>query len=223
MILAFIILSLVAAHAAWSGEVFSPLWQKGDKWTVETVYPLPYDKDRWSRPVYWEYEVMKQETGPAGNRLVIEVWERDKKQSGPVLRLFYEPMNHTLVRAESIKMRRANKIVKTLTYEEPRPVFTEQSPAPFDTPLFPLQVPSTLSFSFTQEISDGLKKNETVEQEVRRVALSETTDIPPQYEQKELIQVRCYGTASFIQYWDMSLPWPVYGRNPNMKYRLMER
>ncbi len=222
-----VFLALFIPETSLSDDLFSPPWKVGDTWVVKAVYPVPFEEDQWSKPVFWEYKVEGQENGPSGNCLVIAVRGKEKIDSGPALRLFYRASDHCLLRAESTKIRRGKKILKVLSYEGEYPVETQQSPVPFDSPVFPIRMPSSLAFSFSKVISGGLKRTETVRQEVRKVSgLTELKDLPEGYDQKELVEVRCedvHGKALFSQYWDKALPWPVYGRNLNMKYWLMEK
>jgi hypothetical protein len=141
------------------------------------------------------------------------------------LTLLFRSGDYRLLKAESTKFLRGKEIVKVFLFEGTFPVETLQSPVPYDFPVFPVQVPSSLSFSFPKEISGGMKKIETVRQEVRKVS-SDSVDLPGGHTGKEFIEIRCedaQGNELFLQYWDPSAPWPVYGRNLNMHYRLIEK
>jgi len=217
--------ALLVPATSFSNDFFSPPWKGGDTWIVKVVYPIPFKKDQWSKPVFWEYKVKDQGNGLSGNPFVIEVRRKEGKDSGPALRLIYRSGDHCLLRAESTKIIRGMKTLKVLTYEGKYPVKTQQSPIPFDSPVFPIRIPSSLLFSFAKDVSGGLKKTETIRQEVRKVSgVAELKDLPGSYDQKELIEVRCediYGNVLFSQYWDESFGGPVYGKNLNMKYWLM--
>jgi len=219
--------SFSVSATGWSAEVFSPLWQVGDKWVVKAVYPDPFEKGKWSSPVFWEYEVAREESLPTGNCIIIEVQEKTEKESRQALCLTYRLKDHRLLQVEITKTRRGKESLIRLTHEGEYPVETQQSPVPFDSPAFPLRIPSSVTFSIQKDISGGLKKTEIVHQVVQGVSGStETADLPEEYHQKELIRVQCedsQGKVIFCQYWDEALPWPVYGSNINMKYWLMEK
>ncbi len=219
--------ALFSAAASWSDDLFFPLWKAGDTWLVEAVYPVPFETDQWSEPVLWEYQVDDQGNTTSGDNVVLMVQRKDEMAAGPALRLVYSSRNHQLLKAEITKNRRGKKILKVLNYEGKYPVKTQQSPIPFDIPVFPIRIPSSLEFSFTKNISEGLKKTEVLRQKVRRVSgLPELKDVSGGSDLKELIEVRCediHGKELFLQYWDKTLPWPVYGRNLNMKYWLIKK
>ncbi len=211
-----------------------PAWQKGDRWLVKAVYPSPLKKNEWSAPVYWEYNVADDEK----NYYTVEV----RKYSGGLnlsARLTYAKdfdnsknvQRLSLIKAEITKPRRGKEIVSILTYQKGIPVQTEQTLIPFDTPVFPLLSPFSEDFMTKKHVSQGLKVMDILRQEVRQV--SGTEDIPDWPPEKNLTQVKLipasdqgYDTTEtpiFVQYWHENLPWPVFGRNRNMKYWLVEK
>jgi hypothetical protein len=218
--------ALLVPELSLCGELFIPSWKVGDTWVVKAVYPVPFEKEQWSNPVFWEYQVKDQGNGSSsGNALVIEVRRKEEKNSVPALRLIYRSGDYCLLRAETTKIIRGMKTLKVLTYEGKYPVKTQQSPIPFDSPVFPLRIPSSVLFPFAKNVSEELTKTETIRQAVRKVSgLAELKDFPGGYDPKELIEVRCediQGNVVFSQYWDKAFGWPVYGENLNMKYWLM--
>lgn len=216
---------LIVAYVpmAAGADTFLPVWQVGDRWLVKAVYHSPLNKDEWSAPVYWEYEIVGREEHGLESCYVLEI----KDQKGGLkltTRLMYRLKDLSLARAEITKTRRGKQIVKVLTYERGAPVETKQSLTPFDTPVFPLYHLSSTDFSVTKNISQGLKVTNTLRQEVRQVCGAQ--ELPDWPQDRDLTEVRCSatdGTLIFIQYWDKNLPWPVYGQNRNMKYWLVER
>jgi len=217
--------SLPVVAIGWSTEFFSPSWKVGDTWVVKAVYPDPFENGKWSSPVFWEYEVAREESLASGNCVIIEVLEKTEKEDRQPLRLTYRLKDHRLLRAEITKTRQGKESLIQLTYEGEYPVETQQSPVPFDSPVFPLRIPSSVMFSIQKDISGGLKKTEPMRQVVQKVhGLAESADVPGEYNRKELIRVQCedaQGNVIFSQYWDETSPWPVYGSNVNMKYWLM--
>lgn len=209
-----------------SNDFFYPTWQVGESWNVKAVYPHPVEKDQWSMPVLWTYRVEGLERGLSGDCLIIAVYRAEEEKEEPTLRLIYRSGDRRLMRAETTKILRGRKTLKILSYDGEYPVEAQQSPAPFDSPAFPLRIPSSLAFSVTKEMSGGLKKTETIRQEVQRVSgLEELKGLPEAYHPKNLIEVRCEdvdGKVLFSQYWDETLPWPVYGQNSSMKYWLVK-
>ena len=221
----FLVLLLPAISL--SNDSFYPAWKVGESWNVKAVYPHPVEKDQWSVPVLWKYKVEGQERGPSGDCLVIAVYKAEEEKEEPALRLIYRSRDRRLMRAETTKVLRGRKVLKVLTYDGEYPVEAQQSPVPFDSPAFPIRIPSSLAFSVTKEMSGGLKRIKTIRQEIRMVpGLEELKDLAGAYNPKELMEVRCEdvdGKLLFSQYWDKNLPWPVYGQNPSMKYWLMKQ
>ena len=217
-----VLLALACASPATGADTFLPAWQVGDRWLVKAVYPSPLDEGEWSAPVYWEYEIVGREDHGLESCYVLEI----KDQKGGLklsARLMYRPEDLSLALAEITKTRRGKQVVKVLIYERGIPILTEQTLTPFDKPVFPLHLPSSTDFSVTREISPGLKAAETIRQEVRPVYGA--AELPDWLKDRDLIEVKCTasdGTLVFVQYWDKKLPWPIYGWNRNMKYRLVE-
>lgn len=215
----------IVACAPWAtgADTFLPVWQVGERWLVKAVYPSHLNEDKWSAPVYWEYEIVGREKHGSESCYVLEI---NDQKGGLKLRarLMYRLKDLSLARAEITRTRRGKQIIKVLTYERGAPVETKQSLTPFDTPVFPLHHPSSTDFSVTKNVSQGLKVANTLRQEVRQVCGAQ--ELPGWPEDRDLTEVRCSaidGTLIFIQYWDKNLPWPVYGQNRNMKYWLVER
>ena len=218
-----VLLALACASPATGADTFLPAWQVGDRWLVKAVYPSPLDEGEWSAPVYWEYEIVGREEHGSESCYVLEI---NDQKGGLKLsaRLMYRTEDLSLARAEITKTRRGKRIVKVFTYERGAPVQTEQTLIPYDTPVFPFHSPSSIDFSVTKHVSQGLKATETVRQEVRQVCGAQ--ELPDWQEDRDLTEVRCSasdGTLIFVQYWDKNLAWPVYGQNRNMKYWLVEK
>ena len=216
--LLFIIVCSVQAAGA---DPFRPAWQTGDRWIVKAVYRSHLDKDKWSEPVYWEYEIVGFEGDGSQGHYILEISDREGRLKLNT-RLVHRAEDLSLIRAEITKTRRGKEFVRVLTYEGGTPVVTEQTLTPFDTPVFPLTCPSSIDFAVTKQI-DQLKAVQTVRQEVKQV--SGADELPHQPPGTDLIEVKCTGKDGliFVQYWDRALPWPLYGQNINMKYWLVEK
>jgi hypothetical protein len=215
---------LIVASAPWAtgADTFLPVWQVGDRWLVKAVYPSHLNEDEWSAPVYWEYRIAGREEHGSESYYVLEI--KDQNDSLKLsTRLMYRTEDISLARAEITKTRRGKEVIKVLTYKRGIPVRTEHTLTPCDTPVFPLCLPSSTDYSLTKRIDEELKVRETFRQEVRRAR--EVEELPDWPEDRDLIEVKCHskdGTLIFVQYWDENLPWPVYGRNGNMKYWLVK-
>lgn len=223
LLCSFAFLLLLPAGAlrhAGAADNFLPAWHTGDTWLVKAVYPLPLKEGEWSAPVLWEYRV----AGCRDGCYILDI--NDMKGLLKLsARLFYRQDNHSLARAEITRTRHGKPVVRVLTYDRGAPIRTEHTLTPCDTPVFPLLLPSSTDYVVTRRIDEELKIRETVRQEVRRVRGIEEQELPDLPGERDLIEVRCLskdGTLIFVQYWDENLPWPVYGRNRNMKYRLVE-
>lgn len=198
----------------------SPVWKKGDAWLVRAVYRSHLDEDKWSEPVFWEYEIVGFEGDGSDALYILEIQDRAGRLK-LTSRLVYRAEDLSLVRVEITKRPRGGEFVKVLmTYSGGTPVVTEQTLTPYDTPVFPLACPSSIDFAVTKQI-DRLKAVQTVRQEVRQV--SGADELPDQPPGRDLIEVRCSGKDGliFAQYWDSAFPWPLYGQNMNMKYWLV--
>ena len=221
---AVVIVLLAVSTAAGSEGVFSPVWRVGDFWQVRVVYPSPSPAadGEWSAPVYWNYRVSGREMEGTEERYIVDVSEQVGRV-GLKARLFYRCADGSLAGVDMEKMSRGKIIGTTLVYEKGVPAVSERTLTPCDTPVFPLHLPSSTDYVVTRRIDQELKIRETVRQEVRRVRGIE--GLPDRLEDRDLIEVRCLsedGTLIFVQYWDENSPWPVYGRNRNMRYWLVE-
>lgn len=216
----FLLLFVIIFPFQAGADNFRPSWKAGDRWLVKAVYPSHTARDKWSEPVFWEYEIIGLEGDEPEGRYVIEIKDRDGRLNLKT-RLSYSAGDLSLVRAEISNIRRGDESVRVLTYDRGIPVLTEQTLTPFDFPVFPLTWPSSAEFSVTREI-DGLKAVQTVRQDVRLV--TESDELPGLLPGSGLIEVEYTGKDGFIfmQYWDKAYPWPVYGENINMKYWLVK-
>ena len=198
----------------------SPVWKEGDTWLVKAVYRLHPDEDKWSGPVLWEYTIVGFDEDGSEGHYILEI-RNQKGHMKLTSRLIYRAEDLSLIRAEITKTRRGQEFVKVLTYHGGTPVVTEQTLTPYDIPVFPLTCPSSLDFEVTRQV-DQLKAVQNIRQEVRQVSGAE--GLPDQLPGQDLIEVKCIGKDGLIfeQYWDKNSPWPVYGRNGNMKYWLVK-
>ncbi|MEA2015072.1 MAG: hypothetical protein U9N38_07220 [Thermodesulfobacteriota bacterium] len=201
-------------------DPFCPTWQTRDKWLVKAVYRSHLDKDKWSEPVFWEYKIVGLEGDSSEGHYILEIRDRENHLKLNT-RLVYRAEDLSLIRAEITKTRRGKEFVRVLTYEGGTPVITEQTLTPFDTPVFPLTCPSFINFEVIKQVGT-LKEVRTIRQEVRQVSWAE--ELPDQPPGTDLIEVRCMGKDGliFVQYWDRTVPWPLYGQNINMKYWLVK-
>ena len=200
---------------------FRPEWKIGDKWLVKAVYLSYLAEDKWSGPVFWEYEVPGLEGEGRKRCYILEIRDRDGRLNMNT-RLEYRDEDLSIARAVMTKkMRGGEEIVRSLTFKGGTPVITEQTLTPYDSPVFPLEYPSFTEFSVIRMI-DGLEAVEVIQQDVKEV--SSMDEIQIQQSGNGLIEVKCSGKDGivFVQYWDMNFPWPVYGVNNNMKYWLVK-
>ncbi|HPQ43689.1 MAG TPA: hypothetical protein PKZ42_05610 [Syntrophales bacterium] len=210
--------STLFGGTAGAAESFIPEWNVGDHWTVQAVYRTSPEQDEWSQPVFWEYEIMDRIKKGDAEYLIMEIRDRDGLLNLSS-RLLYRVENLSLASVEITKLRHGKESVRVLTREETAPAVTEQTLTPYDTPVFPLICPSSVDFTVTRHI-DGLKALRTIRQEVRTSTVDE---LPGQVPGEGLLEVTCIGTQEtvFTQWWGSSFPWPVYGKNTNMKYWLV--
>ncbi len=211
-------------------DMISPAWKIGDQWQVKAVYHSSLKKGEWSSPIVWEYRVIScDEVTSSGSRCVLDV-KAERSALELTAQLTYvrnvigKRQTFFLEKAVLSKMRRGRKMNRTLTYGNKFPVCTEQTLIPFDTPVFPLVQPSSNDFSAVRQVSQSLKVAETIRQDVRLA--DKIPELPDWPADKPLTEVRCTrkdGTLLFMQYWPKDSPWPVFGRNGNMKYCLVEK
>ncbi|WP_207680963.1 hypothetical protein [Desulfonema magnum] len=225
----FIVFSCVSQAAA--SDVICPAWKIGDKWLVKSVYQSPLKKDSWSAPVYWEYRVTGCEKSGSEDCYIISVKDHDgslnltakltyRLERGE--KSFAVPV---LVKSEIKKKRRGKPITKTLTYDKKIPIRTEQTLIPFDMPVFPLRFPSSDDFTVIKHVSQTLRTSEMLRQEVRKVQ-GGIKELPEWSGKRELTEVKCISNNNaliFVQYWCEDFLWPLFGRNGNMQYWLVEK
>jgi len=216
LVFALIICSFQLAGA----DNFRPTWKIGDRWLVKAVYLSHMDKEKWSGPVFWEYEVIGLEGEGQKRCYILEIRDRDGRLNMNT-RLEYRDEDLSIARAVMTKMRGGEEIVTSITFKGGAPVITEQTLTPYDSPVFPIEYPSFTEFSVIRMI-DGLEAVEVIQQDVREV--SSMDEIQVQQSGNGLIEIKCSGKDGlvFVQYWDMKFPWPVYGVNNNMKYWLVK-
>lgn len=206
LVVAFALLCIMAyPNPGSAADGVRPLWTEGDTWTVRVVCPA--QGGGWSSPVLWEYRVSGV-PGTGFDRYLLEV-------SGPGAEATLTYRGDCSL--EGVRITRAlgkKRIATTLDYEAGAPVLTEQSPAPFDTPLFPLLVSSSGDYTARRKVGEGLVVTVTV-----------TQTVVPAPGDEEILEVTCaWGEKEqFVQQWKAGRPWPVYGENRNMRYWLVEK
>ena len=212
LVFALIICSFQLAGA----DNFRPTWKIGDRWLVKAVYLSHMDKEKWSGPVFWEYEVIGIEGEDQKRCYILEIRDRDGRLNLNT-RLEYRDKDLSLTKAKITKIRGGKELVRNLAFKGGIPVITEQTLTPYDSPVFPLMYQPSAEFSFKRQIGD-LEAVEVLRQDMREVSTVDGIQVKPSC--SELIEVKCIGKDGivFIQYWDRAYPWPIYGRNVNMKY-----
>jgi hypothetical protein len=210
--------ALIAATAASveaaDEHAFAPEWRDGQTWTVVVRYPVPMKENVWSQPVEWRYRV----SGPdAAGTLVVAIEEEGEDTLSVSTRLSVTS-ELTLSAAETRRVLRGKDRIKTIRFETQAPVVTSGTLTPFDFPVFPLGVPSSSEHLVKEQVAGGLTARRTFVQEVREVeAVAEL----PGWE--DLIEVECAegDEPLFRQVWHRGYPWPLFGENMNMQYRLV--
>lgn len=217
LVFALIVCSFQSAGA----DNFRPTWKTGDRWLVKAVYLSHMDKEKWSGPVFWEYEITGLEGEGREGSYIIEIRDRDGHLNLKT-RLVYSADDLKLLSVEIEKKIRGKEYVKSMTFSSgDAPVVTEHTLTPYDSPVFPVVCPSLNEFSVKREV-DGLKSVQIVRQESRFVSI--TDEVPELPIEGKLIEIKCTGEEGFyfVQYWEIGFPWPVYGENNNMKYWLVK-
>lgn len=200
---------------------FTPQWKPGDTWVVAVSYAQAFGSQKWSEPVYWNYSISDagNEDGP---ELILEARNHTDNSLG--LRVWLSD-ELTPVKVQTVRKIRGRKEIRETVPESDFPVLVGYTPTPFDFPVFPLEVPSTKNFTRIRSLSPAseLRTSENLCQESRsNIEIPERYDIEPQ----QLIEVKVLSREQetlFLQYWDKNLPWPLYGENRNMKYRLVQK
>jgi hypothetical protein len=192
----------------------------GQRCQVEIQYPSALGDGSWSDPVLWTY----------GSRKTEEGW---KITAEP------EPSVGSLERIQLL-IDESRQIKKVWIYREtgdgirerivtPRkdePVFTERSRAPFDMPVFPLEVSSQKTYRRTISLRAGLQAETMVTQTVRRVKDPAFSGLPGgTIKRDDIIEVTMTdenGIILAVQYWDRGICWPLCGFNRSMRYWLVD-
>ena len=217
---AAVVVFLYASTVAGSENIF-PAWKVGDCWQVRVVYPSPVADNEWSAPLYWNYRVAGREMEGTEERYIVDVSEQTGRV-GLKARLFYRCADGSLAGVDMEKMSRGKIIGTTLVYEKGVPAVSERTLIPCDTPVFPLEAPSSSEYRITHAIGAGMKAEKVVRQDVRRVPNAEGSSSPAA--DSPLFEVKCTddkGSNLFLQRWCSHYPWPLYGENRNMRYWLV--
>lgn len=204
-----ILLVLIFPARSVAGDGVHPVWMEGDAWSVRVVYPV--QGGGWSGPVLWGYRVAGV-PGPDSSGYVLEVKALSRAPKVKA-RLTYRN-DFSLAGVEIIRTLREREVITVLEYEAGAPVLTRRSPVPFDTPLFPLLAPSSGEYHVKRKMGDGLS-----------FALSVTQSVVPDPEDEDVVEVTCTlsNGEQFLQRWRENRPWPIYGKNRNMRYWLVEK
>ena len=191
----------------------------GLEWRVEVSYPSALGDGAWSEPETWVYRSEGAENGwivtarPEG---VPESRERVEIQGGS---------SWNIHEVRIFRDRPDGILERVIEAGAGFPVITERSRAPFDGPVFPLDVPSRKTYRKRITLASGLEVEATVIQSVRRVtgqAVIEGMGAVAGGEEGGLIEVTLEddkGTVLAVQYWSEGHPWPAAGMNRSMKYR----
>jgi len=185
-----------------------PEWHVGDMWRVAVSFTA--DGERGSRPVAWTYRVRQVPGSGEGYVLAVSC---DETEPGITVRLVYR-QDFSLARVTMFRTVGGTARKVSTFYEAGAPVMTRRSPVPFDTPVFPLTVTvPPASYKTVRHMSDGLKYRVTFTQEVTK----DKSDA-------EGLVVTCSASdgMTFTQRWLPGRPWPVYGENDRMTYRLVD-
>ena len=215
LIIIVVLLPCLASLVSAQEETISPKWQIGDHWTVKTIYPSPTQENVWSSPTFWSYRVSALDEG----RVVLSVLNSDGLEQ---VKLTYLRNGGALVHAEVAKQRRGEMTVIGLDFQGGAPIVTSQSPAPFDTPVFPLRRGGSCEFLEERSFANNLKVIDKVRQTVSEcVASPPEVSVPLPVGSIEVSITRSDGSLLFRQFWSPEHSWPLYGENPNMKYWLV--
>jgi hypothetical protein len=200
---------------------FMPNWKPGDSWIVEVSYAQAFGPEKWSEPVYWIYRISDDKT-QAQPGIILEA--RHKTDNALGLRVWLsgdlEP-----IKVQTFRNIRGEEKMMEIKPEPGFPVWIHYTRAPFDFPVFPLDVPSTETLTRIRPLSDTseLRVPEILKQESRvNDGIPEGYGFELQSGAGDIIEITVSSQEQetlFSQYWDKNLPWPLYGENKNMKYR----
>jgi len=208
-----------------SQECFTNFWRVGDRWAVKAVYRVEGKADRWSEPVYWEYEIRGVNTSVADECFELSITPRSGQVVKTGIRMLIRCRDLTPAVVEIPKKRRGKEYATVIRYSGSAPVETEQTLAPYDMPMFPLCSPSSSVFRFMRSIGEGLQQVKKIRQDVQ-VCSEHPVDVEKGVCNEELFEVTCFddnGNIMFQQYWCAGSKWPLYGWNRDMRYWLVEK
>lgn len=203
---------------------FTPQWKPGDTWMVEVSYAQVFGPEKWSEPILWLYSISEAEKSEQPG-IILEA--RNKTDNSVGLRVWLTG-DLTPVKVQTFRKIRGKEKIRLTEPEPDFPLRVGYTPAPFDFPRFPLEVPSTETFTRIRALSlaGDLRTSETLHQKSRWInAVPESYGIEPRTGSRDIIEVKVLSGEKdtlFCQYWDNNMPWPLYGENKNMKYRLVQ-
>lgn len=214
-----VLILILASGVAGSERGFRPDWRPGASWEVAVTYARAGSEgESWSEPETWVYRVMAESVK---GEALLRVEIRPEGTNVSVETDIY--LDGETLAARKAVIRKGEGAVK-LEIEFPgtaAPVMTGPTATPYDMPVFPLVPGETGEFTFLKKAAGGLYTRETLRQEVRRIAAA--ADDGGKVE-KDLLEVTCTdgdGRVIFVQRWEPGRPWPLYGRNESMEYRLV--
>jgi hypothetical protein len=192
---------------------------------MEAVYASPNRPTEWSSPVVWEFSVSEiKNISPS--EVFIYIDAKSASEISSSARLCFRANDFTMVSAEIVNHVRGKDETGLINFNGGEPVFTRQTPIPFDMPVFPLQPGMVQTFTIVSKIDLLLTKKKIVEQAVILVS-GDAAPLPENLSGLMLLKVICRDNGSgkflFTQYWHESSPWPVYGESENMKYWMVEQ
>lgn len=208
------------AHAAMANS-FRSDWNVGDRWFVNAVQRLPAAGDEWSAPIVWEYSVTARENRGNECFYIVDVTQRSG-DGGHHARLWYRCEDRSLAKIEVNGGRNEKSRIMKLAFDDPVPVCTERSIIPFDSPLFPDEIPSIRHYQLSRNIGGSLLKKVDLKQEAK--LYSGKVGFCPWVEGDDLVEIRCTQgqDVKFVQYWERGRPWAVCGDNRDVRYWLVE-
>jgi hypothetical protein len=204
---------------------FTPLWKAGDTWTVAISYVRAFGSQKWSEPMYWKYSVSSDTGSKEQPGLILEARDKTDNFLGLRMRLSSDlvPVN-----VQTFRKIRGRQLMTETKPASGFPLLVTHTLAAFDFPVFPLKAPSSKTFAGIQTLSrtSSLRMPKILKQENCWVGtIPEIYGVELETNSRELIEVKVLSQDNdilFFQYWDKSLPWPLYGENKNMKYWLVQ-
>ena len=200
---------------------FYPEWEIGKTWKVSVQYRDNWNENQWHTPVQWEYRVTGKDRIRDLSAIRIDAYAIDERFPLKAT-LWYHVETRSLIKIKQIKRIAGKTIESVLTFEPGNPVVSSRATVPCDTPVWNQPSGTRRRYSEETRFIDGLKASENIFQHVQLLTQKPADNIEKESQVLLVTVSDDKDSQLLLLKYEKGKPWPVYGENSNMKYRLKE-